>query len=276
MLTSKDLYSRIDEIVERSYLGFMFMLAGEDFLSDAQKREVEALGLIVGRRPLIELLYILIRNRPHEGYANDATLSRLLDQIGSTGILPVLNDAQQATLDVGRSAMMEAVESTKAEIKKKIRQEVIEVNREHRQHVAVKRVENIHDVKERKVSLKDKLLKLIPLIMASAQDAFERSFVSALTDTVNDVAVDAATAESLFTGVPPKDVVVYKKVINDDRLCRWCNKFYQHADGTPIMYTLAELQANGSNYGKAKSEWKPTLGKTHPFCRCQLFHRTPK
>jgi len=275
MLTSKDLYKRIDEIVERAYLSFLFMLVGEDFLSDEQKRQVEALGLIVGRRPLIELLYILIRNRPTEGYAQDATLNRLLDQISSTGILPILNDAQQATLDTGRAAMIEAVESTKAEIKKRVRQEVIEANREHRQHVAVKRVESISDVKERRDTLRDKLLKLIPAIMASAQDAFERSFTSALTDTVNDVAVDSATAESLFTGIPPKDIVVYKKVVNDDRLCKWCNRFYQHADGSPILYTLAELQANGSNYGKPKSEWKPVLGKTHPFCRCQLFHKNP-
>jgi hypothetical protein len=93
---------------------------------------------------------------------------------------------------------------------------------------------------------------------------------------VNDVAVDAATSESLFTGVPPKDVIVYKKVVNDDRLCRWCDRFYRNEDGSPILYTLAELQANGSNYGKPKSEWKPVLGKTHPFCRCQLFSKTPQ
>lgn len=276
MLTSKELYSRIDEIVERSYLGFMFMLVGDDFLSDAQKREIEALGLIVGRRPLIELLYILIRNRPTEGYAADATLNRLLDQISSTGILPVLNDAQQSTIDTGRAAIMEAVETTKAEIKKQIRQEVIETNREHRQHVAVKRIENVSQVRDRKDTLKSKLLALIPVIMASAQDAFERSFSSALTDTINDIALDAATADSLFTGVPPKDVIVYKKVVNDDALCTWCEKFYKNADGSPRLFTLAELQANGSNYGKPKREWKPTVGKTHPRCRCQLFHKQPR
>lgn len=276
MLTSKELYSRIDEIVERSYLGFMFLIIGEDFLSDEQKREVEALGLVIGRRPLIELLYILIRNRPTEGYANDSTLNRLLDQISSTGILPVLNDAQQATIDTGRAAMMEAIETTKADIKKQVRQEVIEANREHRQHVAVKRIDSINQVQERKDTLKDKLLRIISAIMASAQDAFERSFTSALTDTINDIAVDAATAESLFTGIPPKSIIVYKKVMNDASLCTWCQKFYTLPDESPRLFTLEELQANGSNYGKPKSEWKPTIGKTHPRCRCELFHRLPQ
>lgn len=276
MLTGKELYSRIDEIVERAYLGFMFMILGEDALTDEQKRQVEALGLIIGRKPLIELLYILIRNRPHEGYAKDATLNRLLDQISSTGILPVLNDAQQSTIDVAKTAMMDAIETTKQDIKKQIRQQVIEINRQHRQHVAVKRVENVSQIRDQKDDLKAKILKLVPAILISAQQAFERSFSSALTDTINDIVVDNATAESLFTGVPPGKTIVYKKVVSDDSLCQWCKKFYTHADGSPVLFTLAELQANGSNYGKRKSEWLPTLGKTHPRCRCQLFHRPLK
>lgn len=276
MLTGRELYTRIDDIVERAYLGFMFMLIGDDVMTDAQKRQVEALGLIIGRRPLIELLYVLIRNRPTEGYAKDSTLNQLLDSIASTGILPILNDAQQATLDTGKAAMMEAIESTKQEVKKRLRQEIIDANRQHRQHTAVRRVESVSQVRDQRETLRDKILKLIPAIVLSAQDAFERSFSSSLTDTVNDVAVDSATADSLFTGVPPKDVIVYKKVVNDDRLCRWCEKFYTNKDGSPVLYTLAELQANGSNYGKPKSEWKPVLGKTHPRCRCQLFHKSPQ
>lgn len=275
MLTGRELYTNIDSIVERAYLGFMFMLVGADMMTDEQKRQVEALGLIIGTKPLIELLYILIRNRPTEGYAKDSTLNRLLDQVASTGILPILNDAQQATLDVGRSAIMDSIESTKQEVKKQIRQQVIDVNRQHRQHVAVKRIENVKQVNDRKDDLKGKLLKLLPAILMTAQDSFERSFSSALTDTINDVAVDSATAESLFTGVPPASTIVYKKTVDDTSRCSWCRKFYVHPDGSPILYTLEELQANGSNYGRPKSEWKPVLGKTHPRCRCQLFHRKP-
>ncbi len=272
MLTSRQLYTRINEIVERSYLGFFFMLLGEDVLSDDQKRKVESLGLIIGRRPLIELLYILIRNRPTEGYAKDATLNTLLDQVASTGVLPILNDAQQATLDVGKAAIMEAVESTKDLVKKQLRQEIVEANREYRQHVAVKRVENVPQVKQRENALKKRLLKLVPAIMVSAQEAFGRSFASALTDTVNDAAVDSATSDSLITGVPPKDIIVYKITVDDASRCTWCRKFYVNEDGSPKIYRLEDLQANGTNYGRPKSEWLPTVGKTHVRCRCMLFH----
>lgn len=272
MLTSKLLYNHIDEIVENAYLGFLFMLVGADMLSDDQKRQVERLNLVIGRRPLIELLYMLIRNRPAEGYSTQFTLNHILSQAES-GVLPVLNDAQQATIDTGRAAMMDAIETTKQELKKKIRQEIIDLNRQQRQNTAVKRIESISQLNERKQTLKDKLLKLIPAVMMSAQDTFDRAFSSALTDTINDVVVDSATSESLFTGVPPGKTVVYKKVIKDDRLCRWCHKFYTNQDGSPKLYSLEELQANGSNYSKPKSEWKPTLGKTHPRCRCQLFYR---
>lgn len=275
MLVGKDLYSKIDEIVERSYLSFAFMLIGADMLSEEQKKQVESLGLIVGRKPLIELLYMLIRNRPTEGYRKDATLSSLLDSIASMGILPVINDAQQATLDTGKASMHDAVENTKQEIRKKIRQQVVEMNKQHRQEVAVRRIDSAPQVKDRGDALRSKLLETIPALLLTAKEAFERSFSSSLTDFINDSVVDSATADSLFTGVSPKDVMVYKKVVDDASLCRWCRRLYSNADGSPRLFTLSELQSNGSNYGKKKSEWKATISKTHPRCRCLLFYRKP-
>lgn len=273
MLATKELYSKIDQIVDHAYLGFLLMMLGSDSMTDEQKRQVEALGLIVGRKPLIELLYILMRGRPYAGYDPELTLNHLIDYVAQMGVLPIINDTHLATLDTGRASLLDAIETTKQEIKRQVRQQLIELNRLHRQDVAVKRIESASQVAGRKSDLKSKLLKLIPVILASAQDSFVRSFSSSLTDVINDIAVDNATAESLFTGVPPKDLVVYKKVINDASLCAWCRKFYRNPDGSPKLYTLAELQANGSNYGKPKREWKATIGKTHPRCRCELFHR---
>jgi len=53
MLTSTQILNRIEELVERSYLDFTFDIIGADFLTDEQKIKAEALGLIVGHRPLI-------------------------------------------------------------------------------------------------------------------------------------------------------------------------------------------------------------------------------
>jgi len=60
--------------------------------------------------------------------------------------------------------------------------------------------------------------------------------------------------------------------VNDGHLCIYCDHFYTAADGSPRVFTLSELQKNGSNEGKKKSQWKPTLDSTHPRCRCQLLN----
>lgn len=273
MLTDRDLYARVDRLIDRHYIPLMLTLVGLDLTRPDYREQLEDYNRDYGRRALIEALYILLRDRPASGYPEDAKLNQLLDRITHATHLPVLNDAQRATLDIARLAMLDAIESTKQEVKKQIRQQLVELNRQHRQHVAVKRIESVSQVAERENDLKAKLMKLIPAIMLTAQDSFERAFSSVLTDTVNDVVVDSATADSLITGVPPAKTIVFKRVVNDETLCRWCRKFYANPDGSPKLFTLEELQANGSNYGKPKSEWKPVLGKTHPRCRCQLFYR---
>lgn len=65
---------------------------------------------------------------------------------------------------------------------------------------------------------------------------------------------------------------VYKDVYPG--ACRWCIKFYlKNGIGSePIVFSLEELKANGTNVGKKTDDWQPTVGAVHPFCRCQLNH----
>lgn len=64
------------------------------------------------------------------------------------------------------------------------------------------------------------------------------------------------------------EVYVYRIVVNDGALCRWCRRFYLDGDGTPKVYRLSTLLANGSNYGKKTSEWKAVALAVHPNDRC--------
>ena len=38
----------------------------------------------------------------------------------------------------------------------------------------------------------------------------------------------------------------------------------------PILFSLADLKANGTNVGRKAKEWKAVLGPVHPWCRCTL------
>lgn len=265
MLASNRLMNDLDRVIDRAYLGFTFLLIGEQFLTDEQKIMANALGLIVGQRPLLELLYVLVRQRSTPGYRKDLTLAQLLNQISETGVLPVINDTQQFSIDHAKVQIQEALEETKRALKKKVKQAVLSANNEYKHELSVARLGNLSELADKRTKATDKLVAAIGLLSASINTEFDRAFTTALTNFVNNAVVDEAT-----TGRQPSVVQVYKTVINDADLCPYCAKFYRNKDGSPKIYSLAELQANGTNEGRAKSEWKPTIGPTHPRCRCEL------
>lgn len=61
---------------------------------------------------------------------------------------------------------------------------------------------------------------------------------------------------------------VYFQVQDD--ACDHCVKHYltQGRGSQPKVFTLKELQYNGSNIGRKQSEWKPVLHALHVNCRC--------
>lgn len=66
-----------------------------------------------------------------------------------------------------------------------------------------------------------------------------------------------------------KDTMIFKRPAPN--ACNKCKQLYLESDGiTPKLFKITELQANGSNYGKKQSDWKPTLGILHPNCMCPL------
>lgn len=98
---------------------------------------------------------------------------------------------------------------------------------------------------------------------------WKRVAVTELSNALNLGAADAIVARN--HGQPLTNVFVYKLVHNDAATCPHCKRFYLDKDGiTPTVYRLSELLANGSNYGKKTSEWKPVVGATHPNERCEL------
>lgn len=65
---------------------------------------------------------------------------------------------------------------------------------------------------------------------------------------------------------------VYKTVY--ELACRHCIRLYltNGIGSQPILFTVAELVANGSNIGRKVADWKAVVESTHPFCRCNLSY----
>jgi len=67
------------------------------------------------------------------------------------------------------------------------------------------------------------------------------------------------------------EIYVYKTGAKDDKVCKYCRKFWFTDDGvTPKVYKLSELVANGSNIGRKAADWEPTVDITHPNGRHYL------
>ena len=68
---------------------------------------------------------------------------------------------------------------------------------------------------------------------------------------------------------------VYKEVFSGS--CRHCIKAYltNGISSKPKVFTVEELESNGTNIGKKVADWKPTLGIMHPWCRCELMEVLP-
>ena len=71
------------------------------------------------------------------------------------------------------------------------------------------------------------------------------------------------------------EALVYKKVFQSG--CKKCVQLYltKGVGSQPRLFKLSELQANGTNIGRKVDEWLPTVGPTHPHCRCMLVSVDP-
>lgn len=269
MLIANDVIKNIDSIVERSYVDFTYDIIGDEFLTDEQKIQLESLGMIVGRRPLIELLYILVRQRSHQRYRKDESVQNLIQQIADSGVLPPLSERERSTIDNAKASMDEVVETAKKKVKSRVTNKIVEVNRRERDF----QISGLPDSLERKEKRHSRLLNVAVIgIGAAIKDAhkdFLKGWTTQLTNFINESVADSAMAAS--SSGKSRDVLVYKNIVGAGT-CKWCRDFYVGTDGKPKVYKLSQLLKNGSNYGKPKSQWKPTVGSTHPRCRCELFY----
>lgn len=304
MLVPKQLINRINEIVDRAYLDFTFDIIGADFLSDEQKIKMESLGLIIGRRPLIELLYLVARQRSTPGYKQDQTLNELLNEIIETNqlpsvftysqeseeeiekvkqkfdqvkmILPPLTPAEEYTITNAKLAVDEAVSKTKETLKASVIGIISQTNLQHKEKILQTPIQDQLTVTGES---KNELLQTITYaaLGVAAVSTFKKLFTKATTEAVNTAVVDELREELGAADKVGQDPLVYKQIVDDNVTSPECRRLHttNGSGANPRIYKLSELISNGSNAGKPRSAWKAVIGGTHPNCRCQLKKATP-
>jgi hypothetical protein len=123
-------------------------------------------------------------------------------------------------------------------------------------------------------TLADAMLKkrTVKQIIQELKDKTEDHFKDWERITVTEIARanNLGATDAIIANNPDKDfkeIYVYKVGPDDGKKCKFCHKFWQLPDGTPRVYKLSELMANGTNYGKKQVDWQATIEPTHPRCR---------
>lgn len=101
---------------------------------------------------------------------------------------------------------------------------------------------------------------------------WERDWQRLATSESNDV-IQEGTAVSFERD---HDDPLVSKLPRGDA-CPDCVRLYLIAGqgSAPKVFRLSELRANGTNVGRKRANWKPTVGNVHPWCGCQLVRIPP-
>jgi hypothetical protein len=60
--------------------------------------------------------------------------------------------------------------------------------------------------------------------------------------------------------------------VPDPGACDDCKRLLLDHDGKPLIRPASWWAEQGSNVGRKKRDWKPTLSTIHPHCRCETVH----
>jgi hypothetical protein len=97
---------------------------------------------------------------------------------------------------------------------------------------------------------------------------WKRVAITETTNIVNNAMVDRIV--KMNGEKSSNEIFVYKRIVNDAAVCKYCLKLHLSSDGTPKIYRLSDVLANGNNIGRKANNWQMVTGSVHPHCRCQL------
>jgi hypothetical protein len=73
-------------------------------------------------------------------------------------------------------------------------------------------------------------------------------------------------------GAESDEIYVVFQVMEDERLCGFCNHVAFDHTGERKKYKISSLKPAGYNMSRKKAEWKPSIVPSHYNCRCSMVY----
>lgn len=263
MVTSKTAVELIKEAIERHYRSLMVSVLGKRALTRAEVNKLRRFGHVVPEKPsMIELAYFHNLLNPHGtmGPGSVEDMQNQQDQQRPSG----------AEMDYASEHVNESMRNSIEKLKQDMSTRIVGYIQDNNQDFKFRQMKNGGNMADAREIMKEstisQLKKKLQDLSGDANRDWLRIATTEMSNAIGIGSTDRIVAQNKTTTLD--EVYVYRIVVSDGALCKWCRRFYMDSDGSPALYKLSTLLSNGSNYGKKTDAWQPVVGATHPNERC--------
>lgn len=274
MVTKKATIEKIREIIQKHYARLVVSVLGRDALSEKELKELESLGVDTSNR---DSLMTLVYNHNFINHPVDEIAPKSVEDMKSQqsvkGLTPV-GEAHEYTVENLNDKTKQYIDKLKLDMMTKV-EGLIRENNDAYKMDALQNLDR-QDVLDElmKESSLGKLKQKLKDTSGDGNRDWMRVAVTEMSNAIGIASVDRIVSDNRDADLD--DVFVFRITVKDAKTCKWCRRFYDDEDGSPKLYRLSTLLANGSNYGKKTDSWEPVIGATHPNERCsQMIELKP-
>lgn len=261
MVTSKKIMDIIKQIIDKRYASLTVSVLGHASLTTEERKKLRMQGIPISVNPsLLELAYYHNLLIPH-GVQGPNSVEDMHIHQSSPRIKPSREEFEYAKQHINESAKISL-----DKMKQDTTSRILNLIQENNQNYKFGSLKGANQTKEVQKLIKESTVSKLKQKLRDASGDANRDWQRvAITEIAS--AISLGSADRIATENEGKDfseVYVYKIPVNDSALCDFCRKAYLDSDGSPKVYTMNYLMGNGSNYGKLRKDWLPTIGPAHP------------
>jgi len=264
MVTNEETLEKIRKIIEKHYQKLLISVGGSSIFSAQELEQLKDAGIDTSKKDsLLELIYHHnFINAPSE--AKPTSIEDMKSQQSQPG-MKAKGEAHDYAVKHINNQVKDLTEKLRADVTARITSVINQNNENYRRNALQNLTRTAELDKLVKESTLGDLKRALRDTSGDSNRDWKRVAITETSNTIGIASVDRIVADNQEADL--NDVYVYRIIVGDEATCKWCRRFYEDSDGSPKVYKLSTILANGSNYGKSKDSWQPVTGATHPNTR---------
>lgn len=265
MIISLETLRKIRKIIDSRYNTLTISVLGNSVFTPEELRELRNAGIDTSNQDsFLDLVYNHNYLNQMGKTTNPVSVDEMQKQQAMPSIKPI-GEAHIAAVEHLNENAKQSIEKLKQDMTSRVEGLIRSVNQDYK-HDALQNLTRL-DVEDEivKESMVGKIKRDLRDYSTEPFRNWDRIVRTEISNAIGAGSVDRIVTDNKEKAI--SDVYVYRINPNDSATCKYCRSFYIDGDGSPKVYRLTSLLANGSNYGKKAPAWQGVSGATHPNCR---------